>query len=305
MSWQAYRLTYRAASPIALGAYRLGFIQRTRYYAPGWTLWGAITARLTRALLPRASSEDYRSVGAFVRDNLPTSYAYLVVRGCVPGEEALACPCYDGQGRLAYGPLSSAEFEARYLGSYGQTAIAADTMTAATNTLHETEFLSSHDRASGEAARWRFTLYARRPWRDLPGQLSGLGIDRVLAVLQGLTLGGDRGYGFGRLVRVEKAGPVSASGEERPRPLDWDGETLFAHASPDSRLPGDCVRGRLEPVARRLWRGEPGGQGGWGPGQEIRTHVLYAPGGRVTTDGWQPRIGPLGIWETEGGDGPA
>ena len=117
MAWQAYHVTYRAQTPVALGAYRFGFIQRTRYYAPGWTLWGAITAQLTRALLPRATGDDYEEVGGFVAANLPTSYAYVLVEG------QPAWPHYE-EGQLRYGPLIAAEFEARFVASYGQTAVA-------------------------------------------------------------------------------------------------------------------------------------------------------------------------------------
>ena len=154
MSWQAVTLTYRARSPLLLGRYPLGFIQRTRTFIPGWTLWGALTATLTRACFPQADGARYEAVGAWVEHNLLTSYAYLLVEG------GLAAPHFR-DGGWYYGPLQATQFEARFVTSLGQTAVAPGSLTAETNTLHETETLSPYDLATGEPARWRFTLYQR------------------------------------------------------------------------------------------------------------------------------------------------
>ncbi len=324
MTWEAYTLTYQAQSPVSLGAYRFGFIQRTRYYAPGWTLWGAITAQLTRAALSRATGDDYETMGRFVAANLPTSYAYVLVDG------EPAWPHYDEQGQLCYGPLTAAEFESRFVASYGQTAVAPGTLTAHTGTLHETEMLSARDHLSGEPVHWQVTLYVCQPWQTpFPPQVGGdrggaafpptvggdregaafpprVGGDRggaeweptvpeVLDSLKILTLGADRGYGFGRLRQVKKEVPKEAGDGPWPRPLDWDGSrTLRAHL-PLGALPGRRVRGRAEPISRRLWQNDPA-EGPWGPGQRREVHLLYAPGSRVKEPGWQPAVGPLGIW---------
>ena len=297
MGWQAYHLTYRAVTPIALGAYRFGFIQRTRYYAPGWTLWGAITAQLTRAILPRAGGDDYETIGHFVKTNLPTSYAYILV------DDEPAWPQYR-EGQFYYGPLSAAEFEARFVTSFGQTAIAPATFTAHTGTLHETELLSPRDQVGGEPVLWRFTLYVRQPWRNLPERLEGLEVQKVLDALEHLTLGGDRGYGFGRLVRGEIQGREDLGEGEWPRPLDWNPQERVLRAHVELKdLAGEEVRGRAEPVVRRLWQNDPG-EGTWGPGQRRERHLLYAPGSRVERANWQPLVGPLGIWMTEGDHAP-
>ena len=293
MSWQAWTLTYRARSPVLLGDHPFGFIQRTRLYAPGWTLWGAITARLTRALLPRAAGSDYEAVGAFVADDLPTSYAFLLVDG------QTAHPHYDEEGRLRYGPLPAADFEARFLSSLGQTAVAPATLTAHSGALHETEVLSARDPATGEPVRWRFTLYVRQPWSALPPALAGLTPADVLEALAELSLGADRGYGLGRLTREAVDGPLPVPGESRPRPPEWDAQkrTLHAHIPLDA-LPGDAVRGRAEPIPWRRWQNAPGGP--WGPGQKATVHLFYTPGSRVEKEGWQPVVGRYGIWEAAG-----
>ena len=290
MDWQAWTLTYRARAPVLLGDHPFGFIQRTRLYAPGWTLWGAVTARLTRAFLPRAAGADYEAVGDFVAENLPTSYAFLVVDG------QTAHPRYK-DGRLCYGSLSAADFEARFLASLGQTAVAPATLTAHTGALHETEVLTARDPVTKEPVRWRFTLYVRRPWQSLPPALAGLTPDDVLSALAELSLGADRGYGLGRLERETAAGPRPVAGESRPHPLAWDTQerTLHAHV-PLAALPGDAVRGRAAPIPWRRWQNAPGGP--WGPGQKATVQIFYTPGSIVEKEGWQPVIGPYGIWET-------
>ena len=295
MCWEAYTLTYRAGSPVLLGDHPYGFIQRTRLYAPGWTLWGAITARLTRALLSSAAGQDYEAVGAFVADNLRSSYAFLLVDG------GRAFPHYRG-GRLHYGSLPAAIFEARFLASLGQTAVAPATVTAHSGALHETEVLTARDPITGQAVRWQFTLYVRQPWSDLPPALTGLAPGDVLSALSELSLGADRGYGLGRLTLeepVEGPNPVKW-GKAGPHPLEWDAKerTLRAHV-PLNDLPGEAVRGRAEPIPWRWWQNAQDGP--WGPGQKAQVHPFYAPGSIVEKVGWQPVVGRYGIWEAVDG----
>jgi hypothetical protein len=295
MTWQAYALTYRARASVLLGGPRLGFIQRTRFYAPGWTLWGAITARLTRARLEQAEGDDYETVGRFVMDELPTSYAHVLV-----GDEP-ARPRYDRRGRLCYGPLPAAAFEARFVASLGQTAVAPATLTAESGALHETEVLTAHDRETGEPTRWRFTLYALDAWHECPPLLQGLTLQDVLDALAALTLGADRGCGLGRLELEDVEGPLEAGDGPRPRPLAWarrapERRTLNAHV-PLEDLTGDHVRGRVVAIPWRWWQNDAGDA--WGPGQKRQVRRFYAPGSQVELDGWAPVIGPRGIWQGE------
>ena len=295
MGWQAYTLTYRARSPVLLGDHPYGFIQRTRLYAPGWTLWGAITARLTRALLPRAAGPEYEAVSAFVADNLRPSYAFVLMDG------KRNFPHYR-DGRLRYGSLSAAEFEARFLASLGQTAVAPATVTAHSGALHETEVVTAHDPVTGQAVQWQFTLYVRQPWLAPPQALAGLAPGDVLSALSGLSLGADRGYGLGRLeLEGHPDGPHPVKGGEAgPYPLEWapKAQTLCAHVPLDA-LPGDSVRGRAEPIPLRWWQNAPGGP--WGPGQKAQVLLFYAPGSIVEKGGWQPIVGRYGIWESSNG----
>ena len=293
MAWWVYDLTYRALTPILLGRHPLGFIQRTRYFIPGWTLWGAITARLTHALLPQARGRDYKEVGAFVAANLRTSYAYIRIDG------EPAYPRYK-EGKLHYGPLAAAEFEARFLTSRGQTAIAPGPLTAFTAALYETETIAAYDR-SGDPVHWRFKLYMRDPWKGLPECLNGLSSEKILEAVKELSVGGDRHYGLGRLgLEDEPIEPEELGGEVGPRPQEWDSRkrVLLAHV-PLEKLSGDAVRGRAEPIPWRWWQNEPGGA--WGPGQQSQVRLFYTPGSQVELESWRPVVGPMGIWLSKGG----
>lgn len=291
MGWAAFSLTYRAITPLHLGCHPLGFITRTRYYVPGWTLWGAITAQLTRACFPRAAGRNYEEVGQFVADNMPTSYAYIQVEG------KLTCPKFEN-GQLRYGKLSPAEFEARFVTSLGQTAIAPESLTALTRSLHETEVLAAYDLVTGEPVRWKFILYTRHPWKTQNSTLRELAPEDILTAIERLTLGGDRRYGLGLLRREGEPKPLKkVEGGEWPTPFACDSadrRVLQAHV-PVADLSGYKVRGRIEPIPWRWWENSPG-RDAWGPGQFRKVQVFYAPGSEVEETGWTPVVGPRGIW---------
>lgn len=306
MDWQAVTLTYRAAAPLLLGEHKLGFIQRTRLFIPGWTLWGALTATLTRACFPQADGARYEAVGAWVAENLLTSYAYLLVKD-EKGAEQPATPHFQ-DGQWHYGPLPAAQFEARFVTSLGQTAIAPESLTAETNTLHETEALSAYDLQDGTPARWQFTLYWRESEKasEREGEsanqreseaLTGLTLDAVVAALGTLTVGADRSAGLGRLKLESTQAVPDVKGDAWPTPLDWDDtRTLRAHVRV-ADLPGAQVRGRAEVIPWRRWKNTPDADGkSWGPGQQQTVQCFYVPGCEVE-QGWTPAIGPYGIWK--------
>lgn len=294
MGWQAATLTYRARSPLLLGDHKLGFIQRTRYFIPGWTLWGALTATLARAVFAEADGAHYEAVGRWVAEQLLTSYAYLLVDG-----KSTAPQFKDGQ--WTYGPLPAAQFEARFVTSLGQTAIAPESFTAQTNTLHETEALSPHDLATSEPARWQFTLYrqvSESTKERVSEKLAALSLDDLSAALKMLTVGADRSMGLGWLEQEQVSTWQPVAGDTWPVPVDWDTgqKILRAHVRVEG-LSGDQVRGRVEAIPWRWWKNTPDADGkSWGPGQQMSMQAFYVPGCKVM-GAWQPVIGPYGIWQ--------
>ena len=72
MTWTAYQVSFRLLSPLHIGWRKLGNLQQTRPYVPGRSLWGALTARLTRELV----GCNYRCIGAKVDKELAFTYFY-------------------------------------------------------------------------------------------------------------------------------------------------------------------------------------------------------------------------------------
>jgi hypothetical protein len=298
MASTCYHLTFRLLSPLHVGWRKVGNIQRTRTYLPGKNLWAALTAYLTRGgqagelSLPVAA--NYESVGEALRQNLAFSYFYLTLA------EGVALYPRLTKERLAYGPKGlwdEREFQWRFLSSYASTALDYQAKAAEEGSLHEVEHLSPYARDSGEPVF--LTGYViehddspRLPWRQ---------------VLHRLQLGGERGYGWGRVEPVDD-------------PQSWDGQPLFdrytveqdgwppvlraeneapllAHAlaadfdEQHKAVSGVKVKGAVEPLVGR--ETTPDGRFGV---HVSRARICYAPGS-IVAPGARIQIGPYGIWE--------
>ncbi|MBN1485635.1 MAG: hypothetical protein JXA37_13050 [Chloroflexia bacterium] len=296
MSWHGYRLEYRLLSPLHIGYRRLGNIQRTRYYLPGRNLWGAITARLTRALYPGPLPADYIAVGDYVREHLIAGYFFLRPDGGEP-----LYPRLEGRD-CAYGALSEAEFEARHVHSISSTALSAPTITAEEASLHEIEYLAPRVQAGPAAGRPVYltgALYLDQDRSTAPLPLQATADAALLTLLDELFVGGEQGYGFGRLVQEGKPIGPTVTGDSRPRPGELGGLLLRAHLALSPHEPSLAL-GPLEPLVGREWsNGQPGG-GRAGAGQDLtRALLAWAPGGLYQSDPGRLRIGRYGIWEVD------
>lgn len=296
MTWHAWKLTYRAMSPILIGDQLFGSIQRTRLYIPSWTLWGAITARLTRAWFSSATANEYDQIGKFVANNILTSYAGIRIGENDEG----ALPNFNGKWKM--GIISQPEFERAYLSSIGHTAVAPGTMTSEPGALHETEALMPFDH-SGKPVFWQFSLYIRQPWDSSGQDLLQKTMADVMTVVENLVVGAERGYGFGHLKIVPRRdihNPVKILNQDWPEPNDWRDSILRAHVPVDD-LKGIVVEGKTEWITRRLHQMDLD-TGAWGPGQKIETREYYCPGCRIKNGEWRPTVGPYGLWRKEGFD---
>jgi hypothetical protein len=74
MTWKAYQVTFQLLSPMHIGWRKLGNLQQTRPYLTGRTLWGALTARLTREA--GGIGKDYEAIGKKVDEQLAFTYFY-------------------------------------------------------------------------------------------------------------------------------------------------------------------------------------------------------------------------------------
>jgi len=294
MAWHSYELTYRLLAPLHIGYRRLGNIQRTRYYLPGRNLWGAITARLTRTCYPQPGPADYLAVGDYVRDHVIASYFYPKLADGEPHYPRLE------QGSWYYGSLEAADFEARFIGSFGSTALTASTLTAEEASLHEIEFIAPRAQTGQPPARPVYLqgyLYLDQDRSTAPPPLQGLDDTIIQGYLMELFVGGERGYGFGRIIRHgELSGPEVTAGPQ-PRPRDLDGRVLRAHlrARQTSRV---VVQGPLEPLVGREWANGQRGGTRRGAGQDVSEAIVaWAPGGTIEGDITSLVVTAHGVWQ--------
>jgi hypothetical protein len=280
MTWTAYQVTFRLLSPLHVGWRKLGNLQQTRPYVTGRSLWGALTARLTR----EAGGNNYIDIGKEVDKQLAFTYFYPSTR---PDDIPV---------RLWPWPEEWDKFAWTFLGSYASTAL-ENARNAEAGSLHETEFIAPYARKAtpdGEPIPVYLVGYIfekdnytiKRSWRDRD-------------ILNNLQLGGERGYGWGRVHLRGDCKSVS-NGKcfdydllldgDRPR-LKAPGELrLLAHTRTDTDSAGN--RGvAIEPLVGR----ETQEATGFGKNHS-RAQVCWVPGGKVT-ENETFQIQPKGIWE--------
>jgi hypothetical protein len=294
MAWHSYPLTYRLLSPLHVGYRRLGNIQRTRYYLPGRNLWGAITARLTRACYPQPQPADYLAVGDYVRDHIIAGYFYPKLADSSPYYPRLE------SARWRYGELSASNFEARFIGSFGSTALAASTWTAEEVSLHEIEFIAPKAQTgslAGCSVYLQGHLYLDQDHSAAPPPLQDWDDTTTLEHLQELFVGGEQGYGFGHMVLQDEPAALETASDSRPQPRDLDGPVLRAHLRVQ-RESSMKVMGPLEPLVGREWADGRRGELRRGAGQDVSEAVVaWVPGCAFEGDASSLVIAPYGLWE--------
>lgn len=200
MGWKSYRLVYQAKSPIHIGWHTLGYIKLTRYYITGKAMWGAATANLTRIYGKENEPREYKVFGELLKTNVLISYFYPAVDPDIP-----LLPEFTADG-LKYGGCTEAEFERLFIKSYGQTAVLPDSNTAEDESLHESEFIAPvvRDENTKEQSPVYFVGYifikdgAETEDNRLVGWDSGN--IQLKGALSEIFVGGDRKYGWGRLL---------------------------------------------------------------------------------------------------------
>lgn len=279
MAWTAYQLVLRLLSPMHIGAGKVGSLQITRPYVTGRVWWGALTARLTRALFKPARPEDYAETGRLVNEQLAFTYFYL------------ACPTTGGAFAPCFPWDNPDDFDYRFRRSYASTSLVYPQQAAAETTLHEIEYMSPRRLDNGEPVFLLGYLFARDdchfPWTN---------------ALSRLQFGGERGYGWGA-VRLQSVEPLTSPllfgalnaqlDADRPRVTVPAGERLLAHAQAKDAP----TEGMVEPLVGREWRAADK------TNRHSGAHVEYAgfymrPGAKALAD-TQFTIGPFGVWVLE------
>jgi len=282
MTWHMYQVVFRLRSPLHIGCGKVGNLQRTRLYVTGRVLWGALTMRLTRDEAsgrgPATDSRDYQHVGSRVHQSLAFTYFF---------------PTTSKEGKMDLWPWENG-FRSRFLSTYASTALTYPQQSADEGTLHEVECIVPHTLDTGSAVYLAGYIFEREdapPWK---------------AALHRLQLGGERGYGWGRVEPLRKPDtldnnslfggqytveentwpPVLKSGKDAP---------LLAHALAADFGPHKAVSavdGQIEPLVGREVDPSSGRFGV----QLSQARICYAPGAQVTQEA-SFAIGPYGIWQ--------
>lgn len=234
MQWLCYEITLQLLAPLHIGWRKVGNLQGTRDYVTGRNLWGALTERLTRD-----TGGDYITVGRAVDEQLAFTYFYPAVysKQSQPSEHVPVWP-WEEKTKFAW----------LFLGSYLSTALAVQGAEEAS--LHETEFITPRTRGNQPVYLVGYIFQredCRLPWQK---------------ALQRLRIGGERGYGWGRLklTRLQKLQSgndkcfsyVWEDTGERPVILVTKGKQLLSHTLASNNAVSIVSQGRIEPLVGRV-----------------------------------------------------
>ncbi|PKP54662.1 MAG: hypothetical protein CVT90_00070 [Candidatus Altiarchaeales archaeon HGW-Altiarchaeales-3] len=305
MSWKCYELKFRARSPIHIGYRKLGMINQTMYYIPGKTMWGAVTAILTRSIMEKYNAKDYETMGEFIRKNLIFSYFYPALNSQV------MYPRYDNEKGLSFGDITKEEFENKFISSYVSTAVDPASRTAEDSSLHEfeyikpdTEFVGYLFANDGNGIRFKnnsILIDALDNDVKLNQSIS------LFDAIKQIQVGGERNYGFGWIELVCKESKnrsevnlydsnsnvkVNLNDNLTLKPT-WEDTTLTALAYMNQNINFESINGDMEPFVGREWNEK-------GAGQKISNPIIcLTPGTKFKLkDGKHKiKIGHYGIWE--------
>jgi hypothetical protein len=279
MIWIAYPVAFRLLSPLHVGWRKLGNLQQTRPYLTGRTIWGALTARLTR----EQRRSDYGKVGEEVDQQLTFTYFYPSVNSKAT-EKVTPWPWPDKQWD---------EFAWTFLGSYASTAL-TDGHSSEAGSLHETEYIAPVTR--DEKAVYMVGYIFERDDCNLPWK-------RVLNKLQ---FGGERGYGWGR-VSLEDPEDLESVPVTNNTCFDYElncagdypvitipeGKEVLAHIDTEDVKDPNIIEGTIEPLIGR----ETSSTGGFGA-TFPKANICWMPGSKVKVkQGVKFQIQEKGIWK--------
>lgn len=305
--WKCYELKYETKSPLHIGyGSQLGIVNRTRYYIPGKTMWGAVTAVLSRRIMQSYDKEIYKKLGEFVTKHLIFSYFY-------PAKGAdIFYPNYTGEG-LKFGDkekgmMSKEEFERKFITSYVSTAIERGKGAAEEASLHEIELISPV-----QIVGYLFTdLEKDQGYAGTNVHVIEVGADKIwikiedkgieiFDAINDIQVGGERIYGFGKLKLIDNEikqkdkffDKYELVLSTKKAGVTTEGEIIALSPvliEDIKRL--NSIKGDMEPLVVREW-------GSKGAGRDVNYHgVALVPGTRFKTD-CQIAIDEFCLWKLE------
>lgn len=310
MVYTCYQVKFKAESPVFVGTTKIGLIQQTRRYIPGKTIWGAITANITRKLIDagaKYSTALYRSIGKCVGDCIRTTYFYPAFNN------EILFPNFT-EKVLKYGNLSENKFESMFIKSFVSTATMGNRGAAMDESLHETEYILNRIKYEGELKQVYWTGYMfiadcvnekysikinDNHFKDIEIKHDKYSV-KLSDALQQIYVGGDSRYGFGKLTLLSDDVSGYAFGCEIDEKLKFNlskETSLFAHMKIQDDDDRKAYFGAIEPLVGRVYNNRKG----FGRGLESNG-IAYIPGTCFTDDDLNIEIKPFGLLMENGGE---
>lgn len=297
MSLIHYRIILKLLSPLHIGKQKYRNLMTTREYVPGRTLWGALTARITRGYFG-TTSEEYEKIGSFLIENFRFGYLWPAIK-----EENQIFEVYfpwesdkieEDQG-LKYKFISADKFDYLFKAGYMSQAGDYTTKSSDEGELHEVEFISPKTRYNQDVYLVG-DMWIKEAVGNIPSKIKAFGKTiNLCRVFDSIQLGGEKGYGWGRIgvedirkiesnralsgVKVEiKNNDVILSFEK--------GSRITAHAIP-AMMPEGFLTGEIEPLLGYEFKGE------WRLSTPL---ICYAPASSIKNEVWF-KVGLFGLLE--------
>lgn len=192
----SYDLCFKICSPIHIGFNRRDqntSIANTRPYIPGRTLWGAVTANITRKLHPNPRGTDYKKYGELIESSISLSYLYPAYKMSNNKYEIIIASNDDDDELRKHGVIHS----------LNSTSIESKTGVAKDKSLHEIKYIRPFIGTDGRNIQPLYLVgkaYLKRDFEknNFSYGKAGLLYDEV-SLFDGMSLGGESNYGYGKV----------------------------------------------------------------------------------------------------------
>ena len=135
MNCQRMPIVFKLNSGLHIGDTELGFIEKTRYFAPSKNLWAMVTKELTNKYYDQPRHKNFRDVGFELDYKIKFTNFYLWNNGL------LKISCFDDNKGLLWDGTSESRFVKDFIATKASTAIDMNSSSAQENMLHELEFI--------------------------------------------------------------------------------------------------------------------------------------------------------------------
>ncbi len=280
MAWTHYRLCFRLLAPLHVGYRKTGNLMQTRPYVPGKNLWAALTETLVRRAGRGHDAGAYQAVGEILKQNFRFGYLWPA-HGTRRSDDTWQPPTVP---HFPWDEADPAYWDYLYLDGTAHTALDTAARAAAEGTLHEVEFIAPYTR-KGQPVYLVGDLWVRE---DAQGSIVQAlpAAPEWKAAMQRLSIGGERGYGWGRMSLCSEIREVSDGLSDVSIEVE---ERIPAHAIAvgDGSVP--ALAGAIEPLV------------GWeirnGRYEVHHSAIAYVPGSSVETR-TKFKVTPYGVLES-------